>query len=297
MERVLIVIWSNAATSEDLSGLAVGFYTLTVSDANACTLVFSDSIIETAAMVLTANVQSSICYAANTGSIQLTVLGGTSPYSFNWSNADSTALIRNLSEGTYTVTVTDANGCLLVDTFEILILQNRLTLQLFSPLYINGFNVSAFGAADASINAIVSGGQTNYSYTWSNASNVEDLIAVTAGTYSLTVTDANGCSITATTVLTQPVLGLPEMPEGISPNADGKNDAFVVHFIEFYPENTLVIYNRWGEELLRYEGYLNQWTGLNKNGDELPNGTYYPILLVKVNGKDMILKGFVDIRR
>jgi gliding motility-associated-like protein len=291
-------IWSNLSTTEDLTGLPVGTYTVTVTDMNACTAVYTDSIVENiSAIVITAEIQTSICYELNTGSIEIMPLIGSSPYSFEWSNGESTALVTDLAEAIYTVTITDASGCVLIDSFEIIVLEDALSLQLTSPLFTNGFNVSAYGAADASINAVVSGGQSNYSYAWSNTSTVQNLISIPAGIYTLTVTDANACTVSASITLTQPEFGLPEMPEGISPNNDGKNDAFVIHYIENYPENTLVIFNRWGEELLRYEGYLNQWTGLNKNGEELPEGTYYPILVYKLNGVDKILKGFVDIRR
>ena len=209
-------------------------------------------------------------------------------------------MIDGLAEGTYFVTVTDNSGCTASTSYNIQILEDELSLTLTSPLYANGFNVSTHAAADAAIDAIVNGGVSNYSYNWSNGSQTEDLAGVPAGAYTLTVTDDNGCQISAGITLTEPEAGLPEMPEGISPNADGKNDVFVIRNIEFYPENSIYIYNRWGEELISYEAYNNSsisWTGLNKKGDELPEGTYFVVAIITVKGEELVLKGHVDIRR
>lgn len=84
------------------------------------------------------------------------------------------------------------------------------------------------------------------------------------------------------------------------PNGDAKNEVFVIKNIEFFPDNNLKIYNRWGEELLSLSNYDNtivSWSGDNENGDELPEGTYFAILLYKNNGSEYVLKGYVDIRR
>ena len=79
-----------------------------------------------------------------------------------------------------------------------------------------------------------------------------------------------------------------------------KNDIFVIRNIEFYPDNDVYIYNRWGEELLNLKAYDNssvRWRGENKDGDNLPEGTYYVVAIINVNGADLVLKGHVDIRR
>src|SRR5436305_12773156 len=86
-----------------------------------------------------------------------------------------------------------------------------------------------------------------------------------------------------------------EMPTAFSPNSDGHNDLFEIHGIQDYPENDLLIYNRWGEVVNQWHGYNNQWNGADANGKELPDGTYFVILRVRGNNK--VFKGFVDLRR
>ena len=146
---------------------------------------------------------------------------------------------------------------------------------------------------DGTINSTVNGGTTPYSYVWSNGSNDADLSNLSAGIYYLTVIDTNGCRVSDEITLTQPLTL--EMPQGYSPNNDGKNDLFVVHGIEAYPNNTLTIYNRWGNVVYSKDSYLNEWNGISNNDQELPTGTYFAIL--EVNNGEIVLKGYVELRR
>jgi hypothetical protein len=106
-----IYLWSNSATIEDLSSLAAGIYRVTVTDANGCTVIVSDEVLQPQPLVLTAEVVHAACAAGTDGSIDLTVAGGTSGYTYSWSNGATTEDITGLAPGSYTVTVTDANGC------------------------------------------------------------------------------------------------------------------------------------------------------------------------------------------
>ncbi len=104
--------WSNAATTANITGLAAGTYTVTVSDANLCTSTSNVTITEPAGMSVTSAVTSSIsCNGLSDGAASVTVSGGASPYTYAWSNAATTANITGLAAGTYTATVTDANNC------------------------------------------------------------------------------------------------------------------------------------------------------------------------------------------
>jgi gliding motility-associated-like protein len=92
------------------------------------------------------------------------------------------------------------------------------------------------------------------------------------------------------------------MPTGISPNNDGKNDYFVIHGIERYTTNKLTIYNRWGDEVFEQDDYTNNpstmWQGQDKNGKQLPDGTYFALLSATPNAGGSVrkLKGYVDLR-
>ena len=87
-----------------------------------------------------------------------------------------------------------------------------------------------------------------------------------------------------------------EMPSGFTPNGDYSNDDFDIHGIEFYPNNTFEVYNRWGNLVYKADDYVNhQWKGTNTNGGELADGTYFVIL--KIKNSDLKLHGYVDVRR
>ena len=94
-------------------------------------------------------------------------------------------------------------------------------------------------------------------------------------------------------MLTEPMVL--EMPTGYSPNGDGLNDFFVVHGIDAYPNNNLSIFNRWGNLVFVADGYHNIWNGQNNSGQPLPDGTYFAVLTI--NGGEIVLKGYVDMRR
>jgi hypothetical protein len=102
--------WSNGFTGQDPSGLAAGTYTVTVTDANNCTATTSATITQPTAIALSVTPANSTCGSAN-GSINLTVSGGTPSYTYAWSNSSTIQDPTGLMAGTYTVTVTDANGC------------------------------------------------------------------------------------------------------------------------------------------------------------------------------------------
>jgi gliding motility-associated-like protein len=89
----------------------------------------------------------------------------------------------------------------------------------------------------------------------------------------------------------------PMMPEGISPNNDGLNDSFVIKNIELYPENELIIYDRGGVEVARFQNYNNDWMGLNKSNYELPAGSYMAVLKYKAKGKQEQISSQVQIRK
>jgi len=137
------------------------------------------------------------CYGANTGSIQLSVLGGTAPFQYAWSNGGSTILQTNLAAGSYAVTVTDANN-----------LTTSYTVILAQPFQINAStstaNATAHGANNGYINLNVDGGTPGYTFDWSNGSTAQNQTGLAAGTYTCTITDAVGCIITASKTITQP---------------------------------------------------------------------------------------------
>ena len=191
--------WSNGATTANATGLAAGTYTVTVTDANLCddteTITITEPTLLVAAIALGNNV---LCNGGNTGSATASATGGTSPYTFAWSNGATTANVTGLAAGTYTVTVTDANLC--TDTETITITEPTPVLAATA---LNN-NVSCFGGNDGSATASATGGTGPYSFAWSNGGNTATVTNLTAGTFTVTATDANLCSDAETITITQP---------------------------------------------------------------------------------------------
>lgn len=111
--------WSNGDTTEDISSLPGGTYSVTITDANNCQVTGTYSIIEPAQLSLSMSATAINCTDPNSGEASVSVSGGTASYSYAWSNTGNTATITSLPIGTYTVTVTDAQGCIAIDSVEV----------------------------------------------------------------------------------------------------------------------------------------------------------------------------------
>uniref|UniRef100_UPI001A957D60 T9SS type B sorting domain-containing protein n=1 Tax=Desertivirga arenae TaxID=2810309 RepID=UPI001A957D60 len=193
--------WSNGATTENLTGLAAGTYTLTVTDKNGITTTASATITEPSALlaaVVTSKTDVTV-KGASTGAIDISVSGGTSPYSYAWSNGATTEDLTGLAAGTYSVTVTDKNG--ITTTASATITEPS---ALLAAVVTSKTDITVKGASTGAINITVSGGTAPYTYSWSNGATTEDLTGLAVGTYTLTVTDKNGITETATVTINEP---------------------------------------------------------------------------------------------
>ncbi len=221
-------LWSNGATTSAITNLTAGVYDLTVIDDKGCTTLESMIINQpTAPLSITSTFVDVDCYGSNTGAIDATVLGGTIPYTFEWSNggsimlSDTTEDIMNLTADSYTLFVTDTNGC-----------QENLTTvisQPNAPITISATvdDVNCFGLNDGGINITVQGGTTGYSYVWSNGATTEDLLGITAGNYTVTVTDFNGCSETVSFVVNQPQAPINIVTNPMDVKCTGGSDGWI----------------------------------------------------------------------
>jgi hypothetical protein len=191
-------LWSNGATTEDLSGLVAGSYTYTVTDASGCTTTAPFTLADPSSPSLSVVSSNVSCNGVSDGAIDITVSGGTPVYTFNWNaGAFTTEDLTGLAPGTYTGEITDANGCSASGT--VVITEPAVlvsTSVLTNPTTCSGVN----GAIDVT----VSGGTAAYTFVWSNAATTEDLSGLVAGSYTYTVTDANGCSSSALSTLADP---------------------------------------------------------------------------------------------
>lgn len=181
--------WSNGGTTATITGLAPGTYTVIVTDANACTA--SQTVVVNAfncAIATQTTVSNITCAGALNGSVALSLTGGTAPFTYLWSNGATTATISNLAPGTYTASLTDVNGCQAVASATVTepAPYSNFAVQTTHPVCPN----EATGSASASIN----GGTMPYNYLWSNGATTSSISNLTTGTYTLVLTDANGCA-------------------------------------------------------------------------------------------------------
>ena len=198
--------WSPAGgTSATATGLSAGSYTVTVTDANSCIQKAIATITEPAVLNATASMQSAVsCNGGNNGVADVAVTGGTAPYTYTWNSAASaTSSIGGLSAGAYTVIVTDNHNC--ADTDAVTITEPTLLTASVSAQT----NVACRGNATGSATIAATGGTGGFTYSWSPAGgNLATATGLTAGDYTVTVTDANNCTATQPVTITEPATGI-----------------------------------------------------------------------------------------
>lgn len=192
--------WSNGVTSPVNADIPAGSYTLTITDAAGCTHSSNYMLDQPPVLSLTGMVTNTSCMNGAGGSISITPAGGTAPFHFIWSNGSNAQNLQGLIAGLYTITVTDINQCSINHTFEVLHQAGTLggNIVIIDPVKCHGGN-------EGKLEVTIAGGSAPYNYQWSHGANTPVVSGLTAGVYSVTVVDANGCTYSGTSTLTQPV--------------------------------------------------------------------------------------------
>jgi gliding motility-associated-like protein len=200
--------------------------------------------------------------------------------------------IQGLAAGFYSVDVTDANECGGTSQFAI-VEAPGLVIEEVEVSVFGDFNISSPGGSDGSIHVEVSGGTPEYIFTWTPEGLPDDheLTGLGEGDYTVTVTDANGCSVDSTITLTAPKEFM--IYTALSPNGDGFNDTYVIDGAEFCSGNQFKVFNRWGNLVYEKTNYYNQWYGQDKDNAPLADGTYFVIF----EGCSKEVSTYVDLRR
>ena len=179
-------LWSNNEITSSLSGLSAGTYSVTVTDATGCNASDTITVGQNPQLSLTETHTDASCGNVN-GSITLTASGGQPGYTFTWNDNNTDQNRTTLAAGSYTVTVEDAIQC--TATLSVTIAQST------GPnINITSTDVSCFGGNDGTATVVTNGGAAPYSYIWSNNDVTSSLSNLSAGVYSVTVTDATGCN-------------------------------------------------------------------------------------------------------
>ncbi len=197
------MVISSTATA---SGLVAGDYTVTVTDGNLCTKTSGVTITEPVLALTATSTAVDVLCKGGTGTATAVPAGGTSPYTYKWSDAavSTGVTATGLVAGTYMVTVTDANACTV--TSSVTVIEPTLALSATTTKV----DVLCKGNATGTATAVPAGGTSPYTYLWNDvaASTTATATGLIAGTYNVTVTDANACSTTATTTVIEPTTGL-----------------------------------------------------------------------------------------
>lgn len=245
-------LWSDGQTTALASGLAGGSYTVTVTDQAGCTGTSTVSIASSTSPSVSIGGQQNVnCFGASTGAATANATSGTAPYTYLWSDGQTTGTASNLAAGSYTVTVTDAAGC--TQTASLTITEPVSALAASSVVV----DESNLGAQDGSIALTPTGGTAPYTYLWSNGQTGQVATALAGGSYSCTITDANGC----TTVVNATVATLVAVDAGtalgmeIYPNPS-QGIFFVAYHLDSPEDLTVTVYNKLGQKI--WEQLLTQ---------------------------------------
>lgn len=278
-------LWSGGQTTPTVSGLDTGTYTVTVTDANICTITQTVIINEPAALVAVA-LPNTPC-GADSGSVAATVTGGTTPFSYLWSNGSGTQNIAALPPGNYIVTVTDNNGC--TDTASA-------TVSIAPvPTIIKSKDTTVF--QDTEVTLFASGG---VSYAWSTVPSETapsfSIIPEETTTYYVTVTNAAGCSKVDSVKITVENKYVIFVPSMFSPNVDGNNDAVYARGKGISSIN-FAIYDRWGEKVFETSDITVGWDGKYR-GKEMNSAVFvYVLNAVMDDGNTVERKGNITLVR
>jgi gliding motility-associated-like protein len=300
--------WTNSLpATQDQTGLAPGTYTVTITDAVGCFDTRTYVITEPSALTSSTTVRDASCQSSTDGAIGLSVLGGTSPYTYVWSDASTSEELFGAAPGTYNVTITDANSCTATNSATV----NGPADSIVTSIARTDANCAIDVTGTATLT--VTGGTAPYSFFWSNFTTGQNASDLKAGTYSVVVTDGKGCVKIDTVTIAELAPGgscgndstfvrdssaYVAIPNAFTPNGDGNNDIF-----QFWLNKTsnveVFIFNRFGSQV-HYNPNQVTGTGWNGeyNGDPAIEGTYvYMVNIVYQDGTEEQKTGSITLIR
>ena len=258
--------------SEILDSLIAEDYFIRVRDDHGCLFEQIVTVGEPEPFVSTTVVTDPLCYDGNDGSIDVTIIGGTINYSSVWGHGPLTEDVNGLTTGTYTYSVTDAQGCVINDTVFV---DEPKLIQITYDIT----PISCIDQVDADIFIAPYGGTQPYTYLWSTGSfnqNAEDL---PPGIYDLIITDDNLCSVPFSFEISINPDECLNIPNTFTPNGDNYNDTWVILNLDLYPNAVVKVFNKWGNEIYETQVPYQEWDGTH-HAAPLPSDVYYYIIIL-----------------
>jgi len=217
-------VWSDGSQGSQATGLSAGAYSVTVTDQSNCQAITNVTISQPQALQVSFLTTDVSCFSGSDGTATANTTGGMMPYSYTWPNtSSSSATATGLSAGNYTVIITDANGCT-TDTTIGIDQPAPLSLSTTSD------DVTCPGGNDGSAEVSVTGGTTPYAYNWDNGQSAISNNGLSAGTYGVTITDANNCMDSSSVQVNEPsplVIDTNNVKNTTNGNSDGAIDISV----------------------------------------------------------------------
>lgn len=255
-------IWNTGDVTSSITGIGVGMYSVTVTDNGGCVQSSNIMMNQPSHLGLVSEPGQVNCDVACNGFIYNTTTGGTPPYSYSWSNGQTTEDLTGICQGTYTVTITDANDCELQNTENIVVdyIYDDVDAWVDDDTIYQGQSTMIHATPIAGV-----------SYSWAPAGSLTDPYSVsteaspsTATMYYVTLDDGFGCvyedSVRIEVLDVYCFDPYIFVPNSFSPNGDGKNDEFRI-YSRYIDHMYLAIFDRWGEKVFETNDPLAAWDG------------------------------------
>ena len=283
------ILWSNASTDVNLTSLASGQYSLTVTDSRDCVITQDFTVNQPDPITFEYSKTDVTCYGLSDGSLTMNAVGGSEPYSYTVSSGifvANTQIVTSLPAGNFSLFVRDNNNC-----------TANGTVAIYQPAELSATvtasNPSCIGNNDGYIAVFPVGGTAPYSYTYDNMELDTTIYnRLREGNYVISVKDANGCEYDLGSVrLNEALYECLVIPSAFTPNGDGVNDKWEIRNIELYPGAYIHVFNRWGQEVYFGRPDSEPWDG-KFNDKALPVGAY--MYVINPNNDSAEYKGTIS---